>query len=85
MDKNDQLFASLLYLFHTSGMQGLGKLMNPVTQKTEKNLEHAKESIDMLEMIKQKTEGNLSSELSRLLDQFLSDLRLNYVDEVKNQ
>ncbi|MEY5069332.1 MAG: hypothetical protein RLZ47_1194 [Bacteroidota bacterium] len=85
MDKNDQLFASLLYLFHTSGMQGLGKLMNPVTQKTEKNLEHAKESIEMLEMLKQKTQGNLSADLSRLLDQFLSDLRLNYVDEAKNQ
>jgi hypothetical protein len=85
MDKNDQLFASLIYLFHTSGMQGLGKLMNPVTQKTEKNLEHAKESIEMLEMIKQKTQGNLSADLSRLLDQFLSDLRLNYVDEAKNQ
>ncbi len=85
MDKNDQLFASLLYLFHTSGMQGLGKLMNPVTQKTEKNLEHAKESIEMLEMIKHKTQGNLSADLSRLLDQFLSDLRLNYVDEAKNQ
>lgn len=84
MDKNDQLFASLLYLFHTSGMQGLGKLMNPVTQKTEKNLEHAKESIEMLEMLKQKTQGNLSADLSRLLDQFLSDLRLNYVDEAKN-
>lgn len=85
MDKNDQLFASLLYLFHTSGMQGLGKLMNPVTQKTEKNLEHAKESIEMLEMLKQKTQDNLSADLSRLLDQFLSDLRLNYVDEAKNQ
>lgn len=85
MDKNDQLFASLLYLFHTTGMQGLGKLMNPVTQKTEKNVDQAKESIEMLEMLKQKTQGNLPSELSRLLEQFLTDLRLNYVDEVKNQ
>ncbi|MFM6977053.1 MAG: DUF1844 domain-containing protein [Sphingobacteriaceae bacterium] len=83
MDKNDQLFASLLYLFHTSGMQGLGKLMNPVTQKIEKNLEQAKESIDMLDMLKQKTQGNLSPELNRLLEQFLTDLRLNYVDESK--
>lgn len=85
MEKNDQLFASLLYLFHTTGMQGLGKLMNPVTQKTEKNVGQAKESIEMLEMLKQKTQGNLNPELSRLLDQFLSDLRLNYVDELKNQ
>lgn len=83
MDKNDQLFASLMYLFHTTGMQGLGKLMNPVSQKIEKNMEQAKESIDMLEMLKQKTQGNLNPELNRLLEQFLTDLRLNYVDEIK--
>ncbi len=85
MEKNDQLFASLLYLFHTTGMQGLGKLMNPVTQKIEKNVAQAKESIEMLEMLKQKTQGNLNPELTRLLDQFLTDLRLNYVDELKTQ
>ncbi len=85
MDKNDQLFGSLIYLFHTTGMQGLGKLMNPVSQKIEKNLDQAKESIDMLEMLKQKTQGNLSPELTRLIEQFLTDLRLNYVDKSKNQ
>ena len=84
MDKNDQLLGSLLYLFHTTGMQGLGKLMNPVSQKIEKNTIQAKESIDMLEMLKEKTKGNISPELSRLLDQFLTDLRLNYVDEIKD-
>jgi hypothetical protein len=84
MDKNDQLLGSLLYLFHTTGMQGLGKLMNPVSQKIEKNTIQAKESIDMLEMLKEKTKGNISPELSRLLDQFLTDLRLNYMDEQKD-
>jgi len=84
MDKHDQLLGSLLYLFHTTGMQGLGKLMNPVSQKIEKNTIQAKESIDMLEMLKEKTKGNISPELSRLLDQFLTDLRLNYVDEQKD-
>ena len=84
MDKNDQLLGSLLYLFHTTGMQGLGKLMNPVSQKIEKNTIQAKESIDMLEMLKEKTKANISPELSRLLDQFLTDLRLNYVDEQKD-
>jgi hypothetical protein len=38
----------------------------------------------MLEMLKEKTKGNISPELSRLLDQFLTDLRLNYVDEQKD-
>jgi len=84
MDKHDQLFGSLLYLFHTTGMQGLGKRMNPVSNKIEKNKVQAQESIDMLEMLKEKSKGNISPELSRLLDQFLTDLRLNYVDEIKD-
>ncbi len=83
MDRKDQLFGSLLYIFHSAAMQGLGKLINPVTNKTEVNLEQAKESIEMLEMLKEKTQGNLSPDLSRLLDQFLTDLRLNYIDEQK--
>jgi hypothetical protein len=58
--------------------------MNPIIQKIEKNSIQAKESIDMLEMVKEKTKGNISPELSRLLDQFLTDLRLNYVDELKD-
>jgi len=73
-----------LYIFHSSGMQGLGKVMNPVTNKIDRNLEQAKQSIDMLEMLRDKTKGNLSPESERLLSQFLSDLRLNYVDEVNN-
>ena len=85
MDKNDQLFGSLIYLFHTTGMQGLGKLMTPISQKIEKNIAQAKESIEMLEMLQQKTKGNLSPELNRLLEQFLTDLRLNYVDESQNK
>ena len=84
MNKEEQLFAQLLYIFQSSGMQGLGKVMNPVTNKIDRNLEQAKQSIDMLEMLRDKTKGNLSPESERLLSQFLSDLRLNYVDEVNN-
>ena len=81
MDYNDQLFAQLLYIFQASAMQGMGKITNPVTNTIERNMEQAKQSIDMLEMIKEKTKGNLSPEIARLLDTSLSELRLNYVDE----
>ncbi len=82
MKKEEQLFAQLLFIFHSSGMQGLGKVLNPVTNKIEKNLEQAKQSNDMLAMLRAKTKRNLSAESERMLSQFLSDLRLNYVDEV---
>jgi hypothetical protein len=85
MNQQEQLFAQLLYIFHSSGMQGLGKIMNPMTNALEPNLEQAKQSIEMLEMLRDKTKGNLTEESERLLHQFLSDLRLNYVDEVNKK
>jgi hypothetical protein len=63
-------------------MQGMGKMKNPMTDKIERNMEQAQQSIDMLEMIKEKTKGNISPELARIMDNFLTELRLNYVDEL---
>ena len=81
MNENDQLFIQLLYVFHTSAMQSMGKLKNPLTDKIERDLPQAKQSIDMISMIKEKTNGNLSPDLSRILDGFLTELRMNFVDE----
>ena len=50
MEKDEQLFASLIYLFHSTGMQGLGKVMNPMTNAIEKNIEQAQQAIDMLDI-----------------------------------
>ncbi len=82
MDKEDKLFIQLLYIFHATAMQALGKAKNPVTGKFNKNIEQAKQSIDMLEMIKNKTKNNLSDELSKALDSFLTEAHLSYVKEV---
>ncbi len=81
MSTNEQLFSQLLYIFYSSAMVALGKLKNPATDKIERNLDQAKQSIDMMEMLRDKTKGNLSDQEHRMLDQFLTDLRLNYVDE----
>jgi gas vesicle protein len=82
MKKYDKLFIQLLYIFHTSAMQALGKVKNPVTNKFDKNFEQAKQSIDMLEMIKEKTKNNLSNELSDTLNSFLTEIQMNYVKEI---
>jgi F0F1-type ATP synthase membrane subunit b/b' len=82
MEKNDQLFIQLLYIFQASAMQALGKIKSPITGKIEKNIEQAKQSIEMLEMLKEKTKNNLSDELIKALDTFLSEVRLNYVEEM---
>jgi len=78
-------FLALVFSISANAWQQLGKLKNPLTDKTEKNLEHAKISIDILEMLKEKTKNNLTPEEEKLLISTLTDLQLNYVEELKKE
>jgi len=80
MEKNDQLLMQLIYMFHTSAMQGLGKIADP-TGQVSRNLEYVSQTIDLMEMLKVKTKGNITDEIEKLFDGMLAELRLNYVDE----
>lgn len=82
---SESLFTQLIAIFHSSAMVALGKLKNPATDKVERNLEQARQAIDMLEMLRVKTKGNLSANEQRLLDGSLTDLRLNFIDESKKE
>jgi len=73
------LFVNLIVMLSSSAMQQLGKLVNPVTKEVEIDLEGAQATIDMLEMIKGKTCGNLDEDEQRMLDEILSSLQMNYV------
>ena len=85
MKKNDQLFLQLLYLMHHTAMQDLGKIANPINGEVKRDLEKAQQAIDMLEMLEEKTKGNLSEELDKTQAMMLSELRLNYVDEANKE
>lgn len=84
-DKNFILFTQLISMLHTAAMQQMGKIKNPITDKIERDLSQAQFSIDMLDMIREKTRGNLSSEEERLIQTVLRELKLNYVDEVNKE
>lgn len=75
-------FMSLIISLSHAAMQQMGKIVNPLTGKIEKNLEQARITIDMLEMLKEKTKGNLVKEEERLISDTLATLQLNYVDEI---
>ena len=77
------LFLQLVLGLQQSAMMSLGKLMNPITRKTEVDLETARATIDTLAALEARTQGNLESDEARVLQQVLADLRLNYVDEVR--
>jgi hypothetical protein len=83
-DMHKILFANLIMMLSHSAMQQLGKLVNPVTNKAEVSLEGARMTIDMLEMIKAKTKGNLDDEENRMLREILSNLQMNYVETSQN-
>ena len=74
-------FSFFCYSLASQAMSLLGLAPNPVTGKTEKNLEQAKYTIDILEMLKAKTEGNLDDEETKVLMSLLFDLRMRYVEE----
>jgi hypothetical protein len=81
-EKKKVLFTQLILMFHGAAMQQMGKIKNPVTDKIERDLTQAQFSIDMLDMMKDRTGGNLSPEEERFLQSLIQELKLNFVDEV---
>ncbi len=84
-EKNTQLFMYLVGSFEMSAMMAMGKIKNPMTDKTEKDLAQAQFSIDILDMMKEKTSGQLSEYESKYLDNTIGQLKLNYLDEMKKE
>jgi hypothetical protein len=76
-------FLDVVALFGQQAMISLGKLVNPMTSKAEKNLPAARLFIDTLEMLERKTHGNLNSDETKVLQATLTDLRLMFVEESK--
>jgi hypothetical protein len=83
LSREAALLLRLLLGLQQSAMISLGKLTNPITGRIAVDLETARDTIDTLSAIENRTRGNLGTEEARSLQQILSQLRLNYVDEVK--
>ena len=75
------LFQHLVVMFQTLAIQQMGKLINPITGKVERDLHQAKITVDMLGMLQKKTEGNLDENEKKILDTVMMELQMNYIDE----
>lgn len=71
-------FNTFILSLSTSALMHLGKLPGGEGDSTV-NLAHAKQSIDCIAMLEEKTKGNLTGEEERLLSEVLYDLRLRFV------
>ncbi len=72
-------FINLVFSLSTSVFIQLGEIQDPVTQQLDKNLPLAKQTIDLIGMLQEKTKGNLTSDEEKLLENILYDLRMRYV------
>ncbi len=61
------------------GLIALGLIKNPVTEKEDKDLVHASRVIDIIDMLKVKTAGNLTEDESSNLENILHQLRMGYI------
>ena len=82
-EKERLLFSQLVITFYESAWQGMGKVMSPVSGKVERNLEAARHYIDILDMLKARTSGNLEPDEVSFLDGALYQLKMNYVEEIE--
>jgi hypothetical protein len=74
-------FASFVLSLSSSALYHFGEIPDPATNKKQRNLIMAKQTIDILGILKEKTAGNLSPEEDALLSNLLYDLRMRYVRE----
>ncbi len=72
-------FKNFILSISTSALIQLGEIQDPFTQKTTKDLPLAKQTIDLIGMLKEKTKGNLSPEEGKIIEYILYDLRMKYV------
>ena len=78
-NKNTQLFMGLCTSLVTQAWMQLGKIKNPISDKIEIDINAASLTIDMLAMLKEKTKGNIGDDESKILDQSINELRMNYI------
>jgi hypothetical protein len=62
----------------------MGFVPDPQTKKTSKNLPLAKQNIDLLALLADKTRGNLSDSEKELLENILTEIRLKFVEVSKS-
>ena len=74
-------FSTFVFSINSSALVQLGLIEDPVGGQKTKNLALAKQTIDLLAMLEEKTRGNLTSDEANILTNILYELRLLYVKE----
>lgn len=78
-------FSTFIFSLNSSALVHLGAIEDPITGNIQKDLNIAKQTIDILAMLEEKTKGNLTGDEEKLLGHILHDLRIIFVKEKTGQ
>ena len=77
-------FGSLVFPFYTQARIKLGLIEDPITKAApSENLKLGKRLIDLLDLLKDRTKGNLDEEEDKFLEACLAQLKFNYLQRMK--
>ena len=77
-------FSAFILSLNASSMIHMGEIPDPMSRERSVNIPAAKHTIEILEILKEKTVGNLDDDENKLLDDILYNLRLKYVQHSKS-
>jgi len=83
LTRHDHVLMGLVFSLQAGAMQQLGKLQDPLTGEATRDLDQARATIDILEMLKVKCRAGTPVDVVRMLDAAVLNLQLNYMDELK--
>ncbi len=76
-------FISFVLSLATSTLIHLGEVPDPVSGEKAADMTAAKQTIEVLSLLQEKTKGNLSDEEARVIDNLLADLRMRYLKAIE--
>lgn len=77
-------FLDVASIFFNQGAMSLGAAPHPMTGKVFISFEGAQESIDVLEVLKEKTQGNLTEEEDHVLTRLIDELKMAFVHTLRD-
>ncbi len=78
-------FSTFLFSLFSSALIQLGEMVDPITGEQDKNLDAAKQTIDLFAILQEKTSGNLTNEEDNFLKNASAELKWKYLDAVKEK
>ncbi|MBI4537586.1 MAG: DUF1844 domain-containing protein [candidate division NC10 bacterium] len=82
-DSTPGLFEGLLVMLSSAGLESLGEVATPEGKEPPANLAQAQYMIDLLGVLQEKTQGNLTTGEAGLLEHLLFDLRMRYLKKAE--